>query len=194
MKKPFFYLLLLGGLWFTGQSLYIHAKALLAQQLLERAWQKNQHGENRSRPWPWADTWPLARLRVPRLDIDLIVLAGDSGRTLAFGPGHHFGSAQPGEIGHSIISAHRDTHFRFLQHLRPNDLILLETRHGQTRFRVDSSQVVQRDQAMFYDNKTHAYLHLVTCYPFDALSAGGSQRFIVSAVAQNKPTGPSYAF
>src|SRR5512134_469774 len=103
------------GLWQVGQGGWIYAKALLAQHMLQHAWARTLAGEREVRPWPWADTWPVARLRVPVHGIDLIVLDGVSGRTLAFGPGHAGGSAPPGAPGTAIISGHRDTHFRFLQ-------------------------------------------------------------------------------
>ena len=97
-----------------AQGLYIPAKAVVAQQLLQLAWERAQDGARAARSWPWADTPPVARLIVPELDIDQIVLEGASGRTLAFGPGVLPGSVPPGDAGHIVISGHRDTHFRFL--------------------------------------------------------------------------------
>jgi len=185
MKPYILIFLFIPGCWFVGKGLYIESKATLAQHLLEHAWQKVKAGEPQSKPWPWADTWPIARLTVPRLKIDLIVLAGDSGRTLAFGPGHHFSSAKLGAVGNSLISAHRDTHFNFLQYLRAGDAIFIETTQTNiTRFNVSATQVVDMDKARFINDPSSAYLHLVTCYPFNSILAGGSQRFIVSAVAE----------
>src|SRR6476620_7642942 len=111
------------GFWQAGHGAWIHAKAQLAQYLLQRAWTRTLEGERDARPWPWADTWPVARLRVPAHGVDLIVLDGVSGRTLAFAPGHASGSPVPGEMGTSVISGHRDTHFRFLGALKPDDEI-----------------------------------------------------------------------
>lgn len=183
MKKVILLLLILSGCWFVGQSFYIHAKALLAQQLLEHAWKDIQSGQSKSKPWPWADTWPVARLQVPEQDIDLIVLAGDSGRTLAFGPGHNFASSMPGQLGNSLISAHRDTHFEFLQQLNTGDIILLETADKKrSQFRVESSRITDNQKVFFPANEQNAYLHLVTCYPFNTLANGGDERYIVSAV------------
>ena len=71
---------------FTLQALWIPAKALLAQHLLESAWQKNLAGETAARPWPWADTSPVGVLEIPELGLRQIVLEGASGRNLAFGP------------------------------------------------------------------------------------------------------------
>ncbi|VAW57945.1 LPXTG-site transpeptidase family protein [hydrothermal vent metagenome] len=186
MKRFIILLLILNGSWFIGQGFYIQIKALLAQQLLERAWLNIQSGQAQSKPWPWADTWPIARLRVPRLDIDLIVLAGDSGRTLAFGPGHRFASASPGQPGNSLISAHRDTHFKFLQQLHKGDIISLETAdRKKSLFRVESGWLTDKDSAHFPDDELNAYLHLITCYPFNSLTGGGDMRYIVSAVHLN---------
>jgi len=187
MKPYIIVFLFIPGCWFVGEGLYIESKAIVAQHLLAHAWQKAKAGERQSKPWPWADTWPIARLTVPRLDIDLIVLAGDSGRSLAFGPGHRFASAQPGAAGNSLISAHRDTHFNFLQYLHTGDAIYIETaQSGITRFNITATQVVDMDQARFINDPSNAYLHLVTCYPFNSIMTGGSERYIVSAVAQQK--------
>src|SRR5258708_803210 len=77
------------GIALTGDALYIHAKALVAQALLHRAWLITQASGVPAKPWPWADTATVARLFAPAQDVDLLVLAGATGRTLAFGPGHH---------------------------------------------------------------------------------------------------------
>lgn len=188
LNKPYIIVFLfIPGCWFIGHGLYIEGKAILAQQLLEQAWGKIQHGSTQNKPWPWADTWPVARLSVPRLNIDLIVLAGDSARTLAFGPGHNFASPLPGENGNSLISAHRDTHFSFLQHLKAGDHIMLETAESKNRvFKVTDTRIVDMDNARFINDPYNAYIHLVTCYPFDSIIPGGSQRYIVTAEAQNR--------
>src|SRR5262249_24551965 len=77
-------LLLAASLWQLGGGLYIRAKAVLAQILVRDAWGRTLAGERQARPWPWADTWPVARLAVPEQRVDLFVLAGANGRTIAF--------------------------------------------------------------------------------------------------------------
>ena len=57
----------------TEAHMRINAKAARVQVLLEDAWERTRKGEAKVRPWPWADTWPVARLRVPRLDVSVIV-------------------------------------------------------------------------------------------------------------------------
>jgi sortase A len=70
---------LAAGFLAAGGRIYL--KAQLAQVLLRRAWAETQATGRPVKPWSWADTWPVARLSVPRHDVDLIVLAGASGRT-----------------------------------------------------------------------------------------------------------------
>ena len=81
-------LLALAGLVLFGQGAYIHAKALLAQVLLERAFAETIASGRVTKPWSWADTWPVARIEVRRLGASAVMLAGSSGQALAFGPGH----------------------------------------------------------------------------------------------------------
>ena len=112
-------LLLVLGAWQLSDGLYIQAKAWLAQELIERAWTRTLAGEQRAKPWPWADTWPVARLVVPRLGVERYVLEGAYGASLAFGPGHASFTPKPGEAGNSMIGGHRDTHLAFLGQLDP---------------------------------------------------------------------------
>ena len=123
---------------FALHAAWIPIKAEVAQVLLQRAWSKSVDGHAQTRPWPWADTWPVARLTATSHDVDLIVLAGGSGRTLAFGPGHLGASALPGEIGNMVIAGHRDTHFAFLQEVRRGDRLGI----GQQHLRIVRNQCV----------------------------------------------------
>ena len=76
-----------------------------------------------TKPWSWADTWPVARIEVKRHRASAIVLAGSSGQALAFGPGHVELTADAGERGVAVYSAHRDTHFAFLRNVKIGDEI-----------------------------------------------------------------------
>ena len=82
-----------------------------------------------ARPWPWADTWPVARLHFPLLKRHMPFLAGANGATFAFGPGHLDGTAAPGTPGHSVIAGHRDTNVTLLGSLRPDDPVLVQGRY-----------------------------------------------------------------
>jgi sortase A len=174
------------GFWQLGQGVWIYAKARLAQHLLRRAWVRTLGGEVAAKPWPWADTWPVARLQLPAHGVDLIVLAGVSGRTLAFGPGHAAGSALPGAPGTAIVTAHRDTHFRFLERVKPGDEILVEVPgRPRSRFWIQALSVVDARTAVIRTEHQAASLVLMTCYPLDGVIPGGPLRYVVTAGAPN---------
>jgi len=161
---------------------WIHAKAALAQVLLERSWQARLAGadESGTKPWPWADTAPVARLKVPRLDIDQIVLAGASGRSLAFGPGHLTGTALPGERGNSVITGHRDTHFDFIGELRTGDTFRLQRPDGTwARYRVAGGEVVDARTAQLVNTPDRSAVTLVTCWPFNSRDYNQPWRYAV---------------
>lgn len=166
----------------------IQARAWLAPVLIERAWRQTLAGVDGVRPWPWADTWPVARLVAPGRGVDLLVLAGDAGHALAFGPGHNPASAAPGTRGMAVIGGHRDTHFAFLRELEPGAPLELELPSGERRrYRVAAARVIDvRREPAPAAGGAEALL-LVTCYPFDALRPGGPLRYIVDARPERPP-------
>jgi sortase A len=177
-------LLLLSASACWGDAAWIHAKATLAQLLIQKAWADSVgphwHGV---KPWAWSDTLPVARIRSSRLDHDLYVLDGADGSALAFGPGHVDGTAFPGDPGTSVIAGHRDTHFSFLESLRSGDLLAVQNRRGQWIDYVVTRTVVADttgiDRWPIDDSRNE--IHLITCYPFDAIAPGGPLRYIVIA-------------
>ncbi|NIA71894.1 class GN sortase [Pelagibius litoralis] len=176
-------LLFLGlGLWQLGGAGLIQGKAWLAQRLLDRAWADTLAGADAVKPWPWADTWPVARLQVAALDIDLFVLAGASGRSLAFGPGQVEGTEA---LNHNIMGGHRDTHFAFLQHLEEGHRFRLQDRSGAWQSYVVRGQAILdvRQEVIARPGRERQLLTLVTCYPFDAITPGGPLRYAVTAEA-----------
>jgi len=185
LMRRLIWILLALALFFLGSAFYIPAKAMLAQQLLQQAWADTlaSHGQI-SKPWPWADTWPVARLIVPAHDIAQIVLEGDTGNSLAFAPGQSIQSYMGKHRSAIMISAHRDTHFHFLKNVILGEIIELQHEDGSiVRYRVQDRQIIDTRYGDVAVPMGGNWLVLVTCYPFDALQAGGSQRYVVSAEA-----------
>ena len=167
---------LLAGLW-------LPLKAALAEELLNRAWSAARQGGEHVKPWPWADTWPVARLSLPPAAHtgSLIVLAGATGRGLAFAPGLLDGSAEPGEPGVAVIAAHRDTHFRALARLALGDRFEIERADGaRLDYAVTSIEVIDTKTESLRLDANASVVALVTCYPFDALVPGGTLRYVVT--------------
>lgn len=154
-------------------SLYIDTKALVGQVLLERAFTRTLETGEPTKPWDWADTWPVARVSAPAHNESAIVLAGASGEAMAWGPGHMAGTPTPGDNGVSIIAAHRDTHFAFLEHVKQGDEITVTNADGSEHtFRVTGTQIVRWDQSGIDPVAPGRRLALVTCYPFNARTQG----------------------
>jgi len=177
------------GFTLVGQGLYIKAKAVLAQVLLESAWSRALAGEVAPKAWPWADTWPVAKLNLPRIEKKAIVLNNASGEAMAFGPGLVAGTPLPGQPGTSVIAGHRDTHFEFLKDVKLGDIIEVTTRaNKRITYKIDYMEVVDASASGIEPNAPGESLALVTCWPFGDPNPG-PLRYVVHAV----PSEPSIA-
>lgn len=123
---------------------------------------------------------PVARLRVPRLDVTAIVAAGTSDRVLRRAVGHLQTSADPGSGGNVVLAAHRDSFFRPLEDIRQGDLIHLDSPAGDATYRVEWTRVVEPSEVEVTADAGYPALTLVTCYPFRYVGSA-PLRFIVRA-------------
>jgi len=172
---------LIFGLSQIAQGVYIKIKAEAAQVLLERAWGRAMAGETAPKPWPWADTWPVARIEAPRLGKSVIVLMGASGEAMAFGPGHISYTPVPGMRGTAVIAAHRDTHFAFLEDVKAGDELFVTNADGSRYgFKVSGFEVVDAGASGIEPLAPGYNLALVTCWPFNA-NTRGPLRYVVHA-------------
>lgn len=177
------------GLALLIQGTWIHAKAMVAQILLERAFVESVTTGRPVKPWAWADTWPVARIEVPRLKASAVVLAGSSGQALAFGPGHVELTADAGERGVAVYAAHRDTHFRFLKDVVIGDEIAVTRRDGATfRYRIEETTIARFDQSDIDPLADRHELVLSTCWPLDSVKPG-PLRYLVHATLIEKTAG-----
>ncbi|ABN61350.1 class GN sortase [Shewanella baltica] len=186
--------LFLIGATLLGKGLYMQAKAHFAQYLIEQAWTKTLADGQSHKPWSWADTYPVAKLSIYReqaannhieaeLNDSLYVLAGASGRNLAFGPSLVLSSAPAGQKGNTVIAGHRDTHFAILNGMAVGRRLSLQTLKGNhIIYEVVATQVVHETETQFMAPSDDNRLTLITCYPFDALQGGAELRFVVQAI------------
>lgn len=122
----------------------------------------------------------IGRVEIPRLDVSAIVRAGSDARTLQLAVGHIPGTALPGENGNMGLAGHRDTFFRRLQYIKPDDDIRVVTPEGVYTYRVERTVVVEPNDVWVLDPTDRSTLTLVTCYPFTYVGSA-PQRFIVRA-------------
>jgi sortase A len=187
MRRRIALLVLVVGALLSARSLYLHAKAELAGILIRRAWEQSLASGKSPAPWPWADTHPIARLRIPRIGYDEIVLEGATPRTLAFGPARLMSGAVPGERGNLVLAGHRTSWFRPLQNVVQGDEIDLQWAgpHSQS-YVVDDVRIVDPEDLTILAPTTEDALTLITCYPFGP-GPRSPQRFVLRA----SPTTPA---
>lgn len=171
-----------------------YAHGALRQDAARRAWEAAQaqsafavanarlDAGNLGRPWAIGS--PIARLTIPVLGLDEIVIEGVGSEELNAGPGHLPGSVLPGERGNAVISAHRDRHFSSLGALQVGDEITTETVPGRRMTWIVIARRIVRshDAALF--STSDPTLTLTTCWPIRYVGTA-RERLIVTA----KPVG-----
>ena len=173
---------LLIAIWQGSSAGYLYAKAELAQYLLEDAWQTKLATGVNTPPWPWAQTWPVARLQFPGYQSELLVLADASARNLAFGPAHISHTPWHGQGGNTLIAGHRDSHFKLLKNLKIGDHFNLQRPDKALVYQITEIRIVHQDDAQRLEKTPGESLMLITCYPFDAINPDTPWRYVVRAI------------
>ncbi|NQY87892.1 MAG: class GN sortase [Colwellia sp.] len=179
------------SLLITGSLLCLHAswlpvKGWLSERLISYSWQKTIDLKQKIKPWPWADTYPIAKLSFLRLNKSVVVLNGGDPTTLAFSAGaiapfNQTLSAQP-----FVVAGHRDSHFSFLDEVFMNDIISLADKHGRSQlYQVEAIDIVDAKTGTLPVLADDSQLVLITCYPFNTLSSGtdmdSNERYVITA-------------
>jgi sortase A len=176
-------LLAMIGISTFAYGAYIPIKAEAAQYMIQSAWNVSNKTGYQVKPWNWMDSHPVMRLKSVKHNQDLIVLEGDTGNVLAFGPGRNIQSNHPGNRGTTLISAHRDTHFNFLESIELGDRLEVDSIYskGNYHYQVSDIKIIDSDKVDIDINNGPSELKLVTCYPFGVTTAGGPLRYVVTA-------------
>jgi sortase A len=138
---------------------------------------------------------PLAVIKIPKIDVDWVVVEDTGVADLKKGPGHFRGTPMPGQLGNAAIAGHRTTYgapFNELDELVPGDLIEIQTALGTYVYSVTGSLVVNPDEANLIIptvDPTVATLTLVTCTP----EYTSAQRLAVQATLVPADSGTVYA-
>ncbi|HEX6879245.1 MAG TPA: class D sortase [Terriglobales bacterium] len=164
-----------------------------AQRALERKWSDQQHARAQHRPGPTpaalADDG-LTRLSIPKIDLQAIVVEGTSNHSLKLGPGHMKDTPAPGEVGNSVISAHRDTFFRHIYELQKGDEIQVE-RGGRTyRYAVVSKHIVDPNDMSVVKPSKDSRLTLITCYPTYYIGPAPNRLIVTSTLITDSASSP----
>ena len=200
-------LLIVGGL-LCVQASWLPAKAWLSQQLIKHSWQQsisimaqqqmqerqqqirsqdntNPHSLSKPiaiKPWPWADTFPIAELVFQRIDKRIVVLNGGDPTTLAFSAGAIAPFNQPAAIKPFVVAGHRDSHFAFLEDIAIKDIVsLVDARGKMQHYQVESIDIVDATIGQFPLVADERSLVLITCYPFKGITNSADERYVITA-------------
>ena len=135
-------------------------------------------------PIPTASPGQAMRIQIPSLRIDAPVVQGDGWEQLKKGVGQHIGSANPGDDGNVVLSAHNDVYgelFRYLDRLAPGDEVILYTQQRQYTYIVDRTLIVEPTDVEVMSSTGSPTVTLISCYPYLV----DKQRIVVFAKFQN---------
>jgi sortase A len=109
------------------------------------------------------------RIVIPSIDLDAPVVHGDSWEDLKKGAGHHVGSANPGERGNMVLSAHNDVFgeiFRYLEEVELEDRVVVYSGSQSFEYVVKAKRVVEPSDVSVMAQTSQPTLTLITCYPY----------------------------
>ncbi|MBN1428140.1 MAG: class D sortase [Anaerolineae bacterium] len=109
------------------------------------------------------------RIRIPVIRVDAPVVQGDGDAQLMQGVGQHIGTANPGQPGNVVLTAHNDIHgeiFRDLELLKEGDEIILETLTQTFIYQVVLQDIVEPTDVKYLESTNEAITTLISCYPY----------------------------
>ncbi|HKT23475.1 MAG TPA: class D sortase [Terriglobales bacterium] len=164
------------------------------QKVLQREWQEQQKNTASTKTNVKAiQDDGLTRVSIPKINLDVIVVEGTNHRALRVGPGHLKSTPAPGELGNSVISAHRDTFFRHIYELAKGDEIQVR-RGGRTyTFQVTGKKIVEPSDISVLRSSPDARLTLITCYPTYYIGPAPQRLIVFSKLVSDSGTGAQQA-
>jgi sortase A len=130
---------------------------------------------------------PIARLAIPRLELEAVVAEGTAPAILRRAIGRLAASDVPGGPGNIALAAHRDTFFRPLEGIERGDLVVLESAAGRDSYAVEWIAVVEPEEVAVAGSTSYPALTLITCYPFRHVGTA-PRRFVVRARRLESPS------
>jgi sortase A len=164
-----------------------------SQQNLEAEWQRQAATVSVPGQASISPDQLLTRLEIPRIQMDAIVVEGASRRELSEGPGHMKQTAQPGETGNAVITAHRDTFFRHIYELTKGDQIKVRRSGRIFTYEVTGKRIVMPEDISVIKQTNDPQLTLITCYPTYYIGPAPKRLVVFSKLVDSDGQPPSQA-
>ncbi|HWR36646.1 MAG TPA: class D sortase [Clostridia bacterium] len=182
------------GLVLLGYVATQYGQMYFEQRSLHRQWQAQQERSSQDPATEAAADDGLTRLSIPKINLLAVIVEGTSRKKLLLGPGHIENTAAPGELGNSVITAHRDTFFRHIYELTKGDDLLVQRNGKSYKYEVTGKKIVSPSDVSVIQPTTEGRLTLITCYPTYYIGPAPERLVIFSKLvegdgeAQNKLT------
>lgn len=135
-------------------------------------------------PIPTPGNRQALRIQIPAINVDAPVVQGDGWEQLKKGVAQHIGTPDPGEDGNIVLSGHNDIFgevFRYLDQLKPGDLVILFSSQRKYTYVITGSQMVDSSAVEVMAQTLDARVTLISCHPYLV----DIHRIVVSAVLQS---------
>lgn len=149
----------------AGAFVVTNTYATLWQQRLDTRWADMIATGERAAPVPGQ---PVAKIVIPRLDMERVVLEGTGREVLRRAPAHAPGTVLPGGAGNSVIRGHRllwSGPFRDLDQLGLGSEIHVQTLEGTAVYLVAGIFRQDGNRIDMFEDTSLPYLTLVTSDP-----------------------------
>ena len=190
MAAVIFKAMFIAGSLLCIQASWLPVKAWLSQELISYSWQQSVNSRSSLsnnlnvsiKPWPWADTFPIAELSFKRLQKNIVILNGGDPTTLAFSAGAIAPFNQTNSAKPFVVAGHRDSHFAFLEDILMKDVISMTDQYGQSQlYQVEAIDIVDAATGQFPVLANDSSLILITCYPFNGIDQDANERYVITA-------------
>lgn len=135
-------------------------------------------------PIPTPGPEQAVRIQIPAINVDAPIVQGDGWEQLKKGVGQHIGTADPGDDGNMVLSAHNDIFgeiFRDLDQLKPGDQVIIHTNQRSYTYIISGYKIVEPTQTEVMEATSQPKITLISCYPYLI----DDQRIVVSARLQS---------
>jgi sortase A len=125
------------------------------------------------------------RIVIPAINVDAVIVQGDDWEQLKKGVGQHIGSADPGQTGNLVLSAHNDIYgeiFRHLDQLQPGDEVQVYTAREIFTYLIGETRLVPPTEVSVLAPTPHSSVTLISCYPYLI----NTERIVVTATLRTQ--------
>lgn len=197
MRRALGWLLCAGGLAVLGVVGTDYARGLRDRDVARARWEavearaalREANASVAAEVGPFPPGTPVARILVPHIELDEVVVEGVGPVELNAAPGHIPGTPLPGATGNSVVSAHRDLHFRRLGELHEGDTLITITEFRRTRWKITGRRIVRAGEEALFPTPT-PILTLTTCWPIRFIGPAPDRLLLTAEPLEEEPAGP----